>query len=77
VVKRFECYETLGALFRGTKAELIEANIKERIWLIIIQLLTELSEFMEFELEIVMKHLFADNKKITNLLNLGNYSQRE
>jgi len=69
-VKRFEAYETLGALFRGTKAELLEITVKERIWLIVIQLLTELSEFMEFELEVVMNHIFADNECITKLLNL-------
>jgi hypothetical protein len=75
VVKRFECYETLGALFRGTKAELLEITVKKRIWLIIIQLLTQLSEFMEFELDVVMNHIFSDNERITNLLNFKNCSQ--
>jgi hypothetical protein len=71
-VKRFESYETLGALFRGTKAELIEATIKERIWLIITQILVELAEFTDFEPEILMKHILSDNEKVRNLLNLEN-----
>ena len=74
-VKRFESYETLGALFRGTKAELIEITVKERIWLIIIELLTELSEFMEFELQEVLMHIFTDNQKFTKFINLKHYMQ--
>jgi hypothetical protein len=69
VVKRFESYESFGALFRGTKAELIEIDVQERIWLLIIELLTEIADFMSFELDIVLTHILSDNQRITNLLN--------
>jgi hypothetical protein len=69
VLKRFECYETFGALFRNTKTEILELTVKERIWLIIIELLTGISEFMSFELDILLNHIIADNQRITKLMN--------
>jgi len=30
-VKRFESYESFGALFRQAKSEILELNVKERI----------------------------------------------
>ena len=69
VVKRFESYESLGALFRQAKAETIELNVKERIWLIIIKITTKLSEIFVIELDILMFYIAADNQEITELIN--------
>jgi hypothetical protein len=44
VVKRFESYESFGALFRGAKSETTELNVKERIWLIMTEITVKLSE---------------------------------
>jgi hypothetical protein len=43
-VKRFECYESFGVLFRAAKGETLELHVKERIWLIIEEILTALSD---------------------------------
>jgi hypothetical protein len=69
-LKRFDSYESLGGLFRQANAETLEITIKERIWLIIIEILTELMEYMYFEPEVLLKHIFAGNEKLTNLINL-------
>ena len=75
VVKRFESYESFGALFRQSKAEILEINVKERIWLIIIELITEISEFMSFELDSLMKQILTDNQRITKILNFKTLTQ--
>jgi hypothetical protein len=69
-LKRFDGYESFGAIFRQANTETLEITIKERIWLIIIEILTELAEYMDFELDFLLEHIFADNEKLTNLLNL-------
>jgi hypothetical protein len=42
-VKRFECYETFGALFRQAKSETLELTVKECIYLITTEIMTEIS----------------------------------
>jgi len=69
-LKRFDGYESFGELFRQANAETLEITIKERIWLIIIEILTELAEFMDFELDFLLEHIFAENEKLTKLINL-------
>ena len=69
VAKRFECYESFGALFRAAKSEILELNVKERIWLVIQEILTVLSNYFEIDIEWIAHHIFADNKQLTNLLN--------
>jgi hypothetical protein len=71
VVKRFESYESLGALFRSAKAESIELNVKERIWLIIINITTKLSDIFSIELDVLMFYITTDNQKLTEMLNLN------
>ena len=69
-MKRFDGYESFGALFRQANAETLEITIKERIWLIIIEILTELAEYLDFELDFLLEHIFAGNEKLMNLINL-------
>jgi hypothetical protein len=71
VVKRFESYESFGALFRAAKAEILELNVKERIWLIIKEIITALSDYFEIDIEFVTKHILSDNKQLTKMLNLN------
>jgi hypothetical protein len=70
-VKRFESYESFGALFRAAKPETPELNVKEGIWLIIKEILTVLSNCFEIDIEFLAKHIIADNKQLTNILNLN------
>jgi hypothetical protein len=71
VVKRFEAYESFGALFRAARSEILELNVKERIWLIIKEILTTLANYCEIDIELITQHIIADNKQLTNMLNLN------
>jgi hypothetical protein len=70
VVKRFDGYESLGALFRQANAETIELTIKERILLIIKEILTEFSENMDLGIDFFLVDIFAENELFENLINL-------
>jgi len=68
VVKRFDGYESLGALFRQTNAETLELTVKERILLIIKEILTEFSENMDLGIDFFLEHIFAENDLFKNLM---------
>ncbi len=44
VVKRFDGYESIGVHFRQANADMVELTVKERILLIIKEILIEFSE---------------------------------
>jgi hypothetical protein len=68
VAKRFTDYETLGELFRNTRAETIQLTVAEHIWKIIVEILTDLAEFLEIDTELLMEKILTDNEKITKLV---------
>ena len=70
VAKRFGSYETLGALFRNTEADVVEQTLNERIWTYIYQIISELADLLELDEEILMSILIADNQTFTKLINL-------
>jgi hypothetical protein len=49
--KRFEAYETLGALFRDTQQEMLEKTICERIEMVILKILRDLLEILCIDVE--------------------------
>ena len=67
--KRFNGYESLGALFRQTNAETLELTLKERILLIIKEILIEYSENMDLGIDFFLEHLFDENEQFANLIN--------
>jgi IS4 transposase len=69
VVKRFDGYESLGALFRQANAETLELTVKERILMIIREILTEFSENMHLGIDFFLEHIFAENEEIAKLIN--------
>jgi hypothetical protein len=69
VVKRFDGYESFGALFRQANAETLELTIKERILLIIKEILTEYSENMDLGIDFFLEHIFAENELFKNMIN--------
>lgn len=69
VAKRFTDYESLGELFRNTKAETIQLTVAERIWQIIIDVLAALTELFEIDTEMLMEKLLSDNERIEKLVN--------
>ena len=70
VVKRFNDYETLGELFRASQKDALKLTMQ--IWLIIIEVIAELSEIFNIETESLMEKLFSENDKLTKYLNFKN-----
>ena len=68
-VKRFDGYETPGALFRQTNAETIGLTVKERILLIIKEILTDFSENTDWGIDFFLEHIFAENDLFKKLMN--------
>lgn len=75
VAKRFSDYETLGKLFQSANAEIIELTIAERIWLIIIEIISQLAELLDIDTELLMEKIITDNQKFEKLLNYKNLMQ--
>ena len=75
MAKRFGSYETLGALFRDTEADVLELTINERIWICICQVISELADFLGLDEEKLMSKLIADNQTFTKLINIEPLSQ--
>ncbi len=68
--KRFCDYETMGELFRAAQKDSLELTISEKIWLIIIEIIAQLSEILNLETETLMEKLFSENEQLTKYLNL-------
>ncbi|PZX11859.1 DDE superfamily endonuclease [Breznakibacter xylanolyticus] len=75
VIKRVNDYETLGELFRASQKDALKLTIAEQVWLIITEILSELSEMFNVEIELLMEKLFAENDKLTRYLNLNSLLQ--
>lgn len=75
VVKRFNDYETLGELFRASQRDALCLTISEQVWLIIIELIAELSEIFNIDTEMLMEKLFSENEKLTKYLNFKSLPQ--
>jgi hypothetical protein len=75
VVKRFNDYETLGELFREAQKNTLQITVAEQIWLIIIEVIVELSEILNIETELLMEKLFSENEKLTKYINFKNLLQ--
>ncbi len=75
VVKRFLDYESIGELFRGSKAETIQLTVSERIWKLIVEILTQIAEIFEIETELLMGKIISENQTITKLMNFNTLLQ--
>ena len=75
VAKRFSNYETLGELFRATQKDSLQLCISEKIWVIIIELVSHLSEILNLDSETLMESLFSENEQLTKYLNFKALSQ--
>jgi hypothetical protein len=62
--KRFEAYETLGALFRNTQKEMLEKTLCERIEIVILKILSDLLEILSIDVEQTL-YLLASSGKAT------------
>ena len=75
VVKRFDGYESLGALFRQANAETLELTIKERILMIIKEILTEYAENMDLGIDFFLEHIFSENECFKKLVHFETFAK--
>jgi len=75
VVKRFNDYETLGELFRASQKDTLKLTVAEQIWLIITEIISELSEIFNTDTEILIEKLVSDNERLIKLININNLMQ--
>jgi len=60
--KRFEAYETLGALFRDTQKEMLEKTLCEKIEMVILKILRDLLEILSIDVEETLYRLMSSDK---------------
>ena len=62
--KRFDDYETFGALFRHVCQEILEATLVDKIGQFLIEIFNLLLGELEIELEIIIKMIFQNRTKV-------------
>ena len=66
--KRFECYETIGGVFRHSQEMLQEMVLAERLWLIFLEIVKEIGEILEIDVtELIEKMIWCE--KTENLIS--------
>jgi len=68
--KRFEAYETLGALFRNTQKEMLEKTLCERIEIVILKILCDLLEILSIDVEQTLYRLTSSEKVAEEIIIL-------
>jgi hypothetical protein len=66
--KRFESYETLGALFRHTQKEMLEKTLYERIEVMILKILGDLLETLCIDVEETLYRLTSSDKAAKEII---------
>ena len=70
--KRFEAYETFGALFRDTKQSMLEQTLCERIEMVVLKILCELLEILSIDVEDTLYRLTSSDKTANEVIVLLN-----
>jgi hypothetical protein len=70
--KRFEAYETMGALFRDTQKEMLEKTLCQRIELVILKIIRDLLEILCIDVEATLYRLMSSDKVDRNIMVLLN-----
>jgi len=65
--KRFEAYESLGALFRDTQKEMMERTLCERIAGVVLKIIRELLEIISIDVEHTLYLLTSSGKKTAEI----------
>ena len=69
-VKRFEAYETLGALFRETTAGTLELSAAEKIWELILDTILEIAEIISADASELLSAVIDENPKFHKLYQM-------
>ena len=67
-VKRFEAYETIGGLFRLMSSQSLELTIAERVWQLMTDLLSSISELVDMDTDQLIEANITENEKINCFL---------
>ena len=70
--KRFEAYESLGALFRDTQKEMSERTLCERIATVVLKIIWELLEIVSVDVEQTLYLLTSSGKDFTEIKTVLN-----
>lgn len=68
LVKRFEAYETIGGLFKEVSAQTLELTIAERVWQLITELLSSISELVDMDTDQLIEAIINENDKINSFV---------
>lgn len=60
--KRFEDYESNGALFRESQEQLLGFTLMQRLWGLFIEIVTKLAEVFSLEMDLFMEQLFENGE---------------
>jgi len=69
--KRFDDYETFGGIFREFKEQLLERNIVEKLWVILIELYVNLFAELGVDWEIFIGKLIENRECINKIVNIN------
>ena len=69
-VKTITNYQTIGGLLKYAKNEHRKLTLSERIYKIIIEILSEIATLFEIEVDVFMEKLIAENQLIEKYLNI-------
>ena len=69
-VKRFEAYETIGALFRETTGNTLELSAADRIWELILDTILEIAEIISADASELLSAVIDGNPKFHKLYQM-------
>ena len=69
-IKRFEAYETIGGLFNQTINGTMELSVTERIWNLILQIVSAIADLFSADEEEIIRMIANDNEKIAVIKKL-------
>ena len=69
-VKRFEAYETIGALFRETTGNTLELSVTDRIWELILDTILEIAEIISADASELLSAVIDENPKFHKLYQM-------
>lgn len=64
LVKRFESYETIGSLFAEVTCQTVEMSIVDKIWLLIVEVVTSIAEQISADYDELMESAIHGNKHL-------------
>lgn len=69
-IKRFEAYETIGGLFNQTINGTMELSVTERIWDLVLQIVSAIADLFSADEEEIIRMIANDNQKIAIIKKL-------